>query len=178
MDNKTYLIESERTAASTLHRMFDDQTILATLQNAVKHGQEVDKIKKGLYYGKPCNLSEIGENDTEYLESIADNVNIDILHGVLGVFTESVEMIEAVLKTMEHPPTHEMYQKMDDVNMVEEIGDMEWYLAMLYRSLETYPEVAKQINIDKLRARYPGKFTTDAAINRDTDTERTILENG
>jgi len=177
MNNTEYLEQSARTAASSLHRIFDDQTIIGTLENAVKYGQEVDKIKKGLYYGKHCNIST-GDDGTVLNNSIVDNVDIDILHGVLGVFTESVEMIEAVLKTMEHPPTHEMYQKMDDVNMVEEIGDMEWYLAMLYRSLETYPEVAKQINIDKLRARYPGKFTTEDAINRDTDTERTILENG
>jgi NTP pyrophosphatase (non-canonical NTP hydrolase) len=31
-------------------------------------------------------------------------------------------------------------------------------------------------NIEKLKARFPDKFTTEAAINRDTDVERAILE--
>ena len=33
-----------------------------------------------------------------------------------------------------------------------------------------------QMNIDKLRKRYPEKFDSDLAINRDTDAERVILE--
>jgi hypothetical protein len=33
-----------------------------------------------------------------------------------------------------------------------------------------------EINIKKLQARYPEKFTTEKAINRDLKTERTILE--
>ena len=35
-----------------------------------------------------------------------------------------------------------------------------------------------QNNIDKLRARYGEKFTSERAINRDLDTERKILEGG
>lgn len=34
------------------------------------------------------------------------------------------------------------------------------------------------VNIAKLRARYPDKFTSDAALNRDLATERKILEGG
>jgi hypothetical protein len=33
-----------------------------------------------------------------------------------------------------------------------------------------------EINIEKLKARYPEKFSTDKAVNRDLDTEREILE--
>lgn len=33
-----------------------------------------------------------------------------------------------------------------------------------------------QTNIDKLKARYPNSFTKDAAVNRDLDIERKILE--
>jgi hypothetical protein len=37
-------------------------------------------------------------------------------------------------------------------------------------------EKAAEINIAKLKARYPGKFTEEAAINRNTVTERNLLE--
>ena len=36
---------------------------------------------------------------------------------------------------------------------------------------------AMQVNIDKLKVRYPGKFTNDKAINRDLESEKKILEN-
>ena len=35
-----------------------------------------------------------------------------------------------------------------------------------------------QVNIDKLKARYGEKFSSERAINRDLDTERNILEEG
>jgi hypothetical protein len=34
-----------------------------------------------------------------------------------------------------------------------------------------------QLNIDKLRKRYPEKYTDEQALVRDTDAEREILEN-
>lgn len=34
------------------------------------------------------------------------------------------------------------------------------------------------ININKLKARYGDKFSSERAINRDLDTERSILEKG
>ena len=39
-------------------------------------------------------------------------------------------------------------------------------------------EKARETNINKLRARYGDKFTAAAALNRDLETERKILENG
>lgn len=38
------------------------------------------------------------------------------------------------------------------------------------------PEVVAETNINKLKARYPEKFTSEKALNRDLDTERKILE--
>lgn len=38
------------------------------------------------------------------------------------------------------------------------------------------PEAAMDININKLKARYPEKFTEEKAINRNLDAERAILE--
>ena len=44
------------------------------------------------------------------------------------------------------------------------------------RVCETTPEKIRETNIAKLRARYGDKFTEAAAITRDLDTERKILE--
>jgi hypothetical protein len=37
-------------------------------------------------------------------------------------------------------------------------------------------EKSFDVNIDKLRARYGDKFSSEKAINRDLETERNILE--
>jgi len=54
----------------------------------------------------------------------------------------------------------------------------------IYSSLNLLEEVYKlngaelrAANIEKLRVRYPHKFTEEAAINRDIDKERQTLEN-
>jgi hypothetical protein len=49
-------------------------------------------------------------------------------------------------------------------------------MAMLYRRLGVTPEQVKTINMAKLRKRFPEKFTTEHALERDLDAERAILE--
>lgn len=180
MNTKEYLDASARTAKSgDLYKQFGDDTILGEFRRAIEAGQRIDVIKKGLYYGKEVPVGFTNENIDSESTDITDRVNIDILHGVLGIFTEATELMEAVYESMTSPkPSHDMNTKIDEVNLVEELGDLEWYMAMMYRTLGTTPEVAKQINIDKLTLRYPDAFTTEAAINRDTDAERELLEKG
>ncbi len=49
-------------------------------------------------------------------------------------------------------------------------------MAMFYRALDTNPEHVRDVNIAKLRARYPQKFSGHDAVNRDLDMERRILD--
>ena len=68
--------------------------------------------------------------------------------------------------------------KLDVTNIKEELGDLLFYVA---RFMELYGwtfEEVMQLNTDKLKARYPDKFTQDAAENRDLVKEREILEEG
>jgi len=62
------------------------------------------------------------------------------------------------------------------VNAREEAGDLLWYLALIARALGTDLETIARTNIEKLRTRYPGKFTAEAALNRDLEAERKTLE--
>lgn len=96
--------------------------------------------------------------------------SIRILHGALGMVTESAELADAVKK-------HIFYGKeLDRVNIVEELGDAFWYMAILADELGVSFEEIQRINRDKLKSRYGSKFTNDSAINRDLLKERNILE--
>jgi NTP pyrophosphatase (non-canonical NTP hydrolase) len=93
-----------------------------------------------------------------------------LLHGVIGISTESGELLDAVKK-------HVYYGKpLDKVNIMEEVGDCMWYLALILREIDYSFEEVADINIKKLRARYGDKFSEYDAQNRDLDTERAILE--
>lgn len=94
----------------------------------------------------------------------------DLLHGCAGLSTETGELVDVIKK-------HRYYGKpVDWVNVFEEMGDVLWYLALLCRAADTTLEEVAEANIAKLRARYPEKFTTEHALNRDTDAERRVLE--
>lgn len=96
--------------------------------------------------------------------------DMNILHGCIGIATESGELLDALKKNL-------FYGKpLDTVNIKEELGDVMWYVAILCRELDLSMEEILQTNIDKLKARYPEKFTEHNAINRDLGKERNILE--
>lgn len=125
-------------------------------------------------------------NMTQYLQEskVTDLPNIDpafvridrdmtrILHGAIGAVTESGELIDALKKSIYYG------KPLDKVNLVEEVGDVMWYLALILRELDMTFEDAAQININKLRARFGEKFSEFDAQNRDLTKERSILESG
>jgi NTP pyrophosphatase (non-canonical NTP hydrolase) len=96
----------------------------------------------------------------------------DLLHASMGLVTESGEFQDALKK-------HIFYgRELDTTNLKEEIGDLLWYCAIALEALGTDFEAVMQTNIDKLKARYPEKFTEEKAENRNLVRERKILENG
>ncbi len=92
------------------------------------------------------------------------------LHMAIGASTESNELLDAYKKAFAYG------KELDKINVSEEIFDCFWYLVNLCRMLNIDIEKGMQTNIDKLKTRYPNKFDTDRAINRDLNKERTILE--
>ena len=97
-------------------------------------------------------------------------VTPDLLHGAIGLATEAGEMLDAVKRSLFYGAD------LDRTNLIEELGDLEWYMAVIRDALDVTQEEVQRINIDKLRARYPEKFTQQHALDRDLDRERTVLE--
>lgn len=96
----------------------------------------------------------------------------DIQHMLFGMMTELGELVDSYKK-------HYAYgKKLDMVNVMEEMGDIMWYWAGLCTITGINPEYALTVNIQKLKARYPEKFTEDLAVNRDLEKERKILKDG
>lgn len=162
---KNYLADSARTASNTYFTdKVTEREVKETFESFAETGEVLDNQKRRLFYGKGDALSG-GEVDGFSIDSLNGN----IVHAIYGLCTEAGEISEAFLKAAE---TGEF----DEVNLKEEAGDLLWYLAMLFRELDTDFDDVASTNINKLKARFPEKFTQNKAYNRDLDTERDILE--
>jgi hypothetical protein len=149
--------------------------LLRILEEAVALGERVDALKRSIFYGSIYTEPE----DSAIEESIAFYVGADgeeeehpspeMIHSALGIFTEAAEFLQAVVQS-----TFEG-RVFDRINAIEELGDLEWYMAVMRSRLEISQEEVQRRNIAKLRARYPEKFASRAALDRDLDRERRAL---
>lgn len=106
--------------------------------------------------------------DNEY-ESYTTQDN-RLLHAAMGLSTEASEFLDPIKKYL-------FYGKpLDITNLKEELGDMLWYMAIAMDALGTNFEIEMARVIFKLKTRYPDKFDSDKAINRNLDAERKALE--
>ena len=107
-------------------------------------------------------------NLNEYVEQSArtessafhPSVSPSTLHGAIGLSGEAGEILDCLKKTMFYG------RQLDIENLREEIGDTMWYIACICRSESFDLEEILQENIDKLKLRYPEKFTTEHSIKR------------
>ncbi len=162
---KNYLIDSARTASNTYFTdKVTEKEVKESFETFASIGETLDNQKRRLFYGKGDMLDQ---SDIENFS--IDKLNGNIVHAIYGLCTEAGEISEAFLKAAKTG-------SFDEVNLKEEAGDLLWYLAMLFRELNTDFEQVAETNINKLKARFPEKFTQDKAYNRDLNTEREILE--
>lgn len=113
----------------------------------------------------------------EYVKSVLrsespnfNKINERLLHACLGIQTESGEFSDNIKKCLFYGRALNVF------NAKEELGDLLWYIALAIDELRTTFEEVMELNIAKLRARYPEQFTSEKALNRNLEEERNILE--
>lgn len=84
----------------------------------------------------------------------------DVLNAALGLSGEVGELNDMLKKWIFHE------KQLDIDHAKKEAGDICWYLAMLCESFGWNFDEIMQINIDKLKARYPEGFDTYRANHR------------
>ena len=86
-----------------------------------------------------------------------------LMMGVMGLAGESGEAVDLVKKYVFHE--HDLDQK----HLAKELGDVAWYLAVTAATIGYDLEEILQMNVDKLRKRYPDGFDPDRSNNRAPD---------
>lgn len=84
-----------------------------------------------------------------------------MVNGVMGLAGESGECVDLVKKMLfqGHPLNHE--------HLAKELGDVAWYLAVTSHAIGYTLDEVFQMNVDKLKARYPDGFSEDRSRNRE-----------
>lgn len=78
----------------------------------------------------------------------------------LGLAGESGEVVELLKKHIGHG------HPLDKEKLKKELGDVLWYIAALARTAGLDLSDVAVANIEKLKKRYPEKFSQEASINR------------
>lgn len=94
----------------------------------------------------------------------------DLIHAALGIASEAGELLTVIKRE------HAYGKPLDWVNMDEEAGDILWFVSLYCRASGRSLEDLARMNIAKLKARFPDKFTQEAALNRNVDNERKSIE--
>ena len=103
------------------------------------------------------------ETGAEYKGDVMIENEIDaggLLNGCLGLSGEAGELNDIVKKWIFHK------KPLDREHMKKEIGDVCWYIADICHSMGFDLGEIFQMNIDKLKARYPEGFSEQRANNR------------
>lgn len=107
---------------------------------------------------------------TEYSHFTSARIHPDLVHAWLGVSTEAGESGDVVKKALIYGATPDL------VNLDEEFGDKLWYIALYCaRRNLSFSDLFTQ-NIEKLKLRFPEKYSDQAALERDIVAERRVLE--
>lgn len=177
-----------RTESRVEHVNISSTQLAQLMHLCIATGTVADLFKKHLFYNKCINSGDV----TEMLDTVihlatslrnnlptntvtekTSGINTRLLHASLGTYTESTEMLQALLAAwLSGDPV-------DAVNFAEEcFGDLSWYQAIASDALQLSWENFLDAVIAKLQKRYPEKFTNELANSRDLVAERAILESG
>ena len=115
-------------------------------------------------------VTSMPSQDSDILEARIDELvanGADVPHlltAALGLTAESGEFTEVVKKILLQGKP---YNENNVFHMKRELGDICWYLAQACMALDTTFDEIIEMNVDKLKARYPGgEFDIHKSENR------------
>jgi len=175
------LKEYQQLAKRTLKDLGTDQKNLLHMKMGLmtEIGELLDALKKHIAYGKELDAVNIREEWGDAMWYIANYYTIKGKE--LHFEAESIFDLFFYMSSKNNPE-FTLLENMANVlcrnNMsFNETAALIWSMGKNFIEFNETKGDLLQLNIDKLRKRYPEKYTDEQALVRDTDAEREILEN-
>lgn len=124
---------------------------------------EVKREMNGKEYQELAMRTNDGNANCRLRQAQVDNIEFDVggvFNACLGLSGEVGEFNDMIKKWVFHE------KELDIDHLKKECGDILWYIAMICHSLNWDMDEIMQMNIDKLKVRYPEGFDVDKANNR------------
>lgn len=186
---RNYIEQAAVTLSKNYHgEKVSFQLFLKVLQNCMDSLAELEAIKKTIFYGKelPLELQQLNigvvEDTPSLNEELSPNTCANLaawfsneeqgqvsIHGILGAAAETSELLQLL-----HSVIHG--EELDKTKLAAEMGDVMWYFAILCGANGFTFEQVQDMNIAKLKARYPDGFKKLDALNRDEEAETAAME--
>ena len=104
-------------------------------------------------------VSRLAKPGGDILKSMTAR-NAHILHMAVGIAGEAGELLDAIKKGV-------IYNKpFDEPNIIEELGDLEFYMEGLRQAFGFYRDEIIEANVEKLSIRYEDGYSDQAAQTR------------
>tara|TARA_R110002074_G_scaffold30461_4_gene86181 strand:+ start:885 stop:1409 length:525 start_codon:yes stop_codon:yes gene_type:complete len=136
--------------------------LLNALQKGVHAGNYVDTVKKQVIYNKPQSFpaTPIERLFFPRAEKEFTPAQGDLAHMSMGILGEAAEVMAVIQDHIEKE------EPLDVDNLIEELGDIEFYLEGLRQAIGVSRQKILDANIVKLRKRYKSGYSDQAAQNR------------
>lgn len=162
-------------------------------------GEIADAVKKHVIYGADLDLVNVAEEIGDlywYLALMVDAMEADaeeIFEYVIGPEEQEQAkdleistvlascsykfgtIAQSIFTHLDEVATHE-YPEIDGNGVGALMEVAAWNLSAMAFVIGKTPQEIREANIAKLRKRFPEKFTSEAALNRDLSSERNVLE--
>ncbi len=130
------------------------------LNLAVHQSVALDLAKKQTIYNKHQGLYAMAEDAHRLKDFKPTSSQCELLHAAIGIAGEAGELLDAVRKHLFDG------QPLDRKNVVEELGDLCFYLEAACQAIGVTREEIEQENQAKLSKRYEGGYSDQQAQER------------
>lgn len=161
----------------------------ATLGILDETGELCSAYKKVIGYGKELDRYNILEECGDllyFMARVQDQKELEVLEDLAAVRMFSTidpevsdyKILILLAKSASKIPDYCEINSGDKSYCTQELNYMTYQIYHLLIRVGYSIKEARKLNVDKLRARYPDKWTENKATNRDLGAERTALEGG
>ena len=131
--------------------------LVEAIKEGITAGNKVDAVKKQVVYNKPADLAAA----VQYNHPDMTAEQAHLIHMALGIFGEAAELMDAVYTSVAG------HYKLDMENVIEELGDIEFYMEGFRQGIDISHELVLEENYQKLNVRrYPDGYSDQAAQER------------
>lgn len=146
------------------HNPCEKHLLYSNVLGFIESGKHLDAVKKRVIYNKPSAC--IGTQERLPYNAITGD-QAHLIHMAVGIAGEAAELLEPFINNLISN------EPLDISNIIEELGDIEFYLQGLRQGLQIERDHVLQENINKLSVRYSSLSYSDAAAQQRADKTET-----